>query len=78
MPSDTTKELKPGNKLGFCDIDCRRDMQLSTPRHRTGTPLRTQEPLFNAGNYQNHSRRLEKLHRKYGHLVNSCSYVSLR
>lgn len=64
------KELKPGNKLGFCDIDCRRAKQLSTPGKREQTPTKAQEPLFNQQNYKSHSRSLKKQHKRYGHIVN--------
>ena len=64
------KELKPNNKLGFCDIDCRRNKQLSTPGKREQTPTKEQEPLFNKKNYKDHSKSLKKSHRDYGHIVN--------
>ncbi len=63
-------ELRPGNKLGFCDIDCRRNKQLSTPGFRTGTPTKAQEPSFNKKNYQAHSKQLKKSHSEFGHIVN--------
>ena len=53
------KPLKD-SRFNFCDMDCRRNKQLSSPAHRQGTPTREQAPEYNQSNYKNNSKKLKR------------------
>ncbi len=40
-----------GDRYDFCDIDCRRNKQLSKPKQRVGIPIMEQNPSFHKNNY---------------------------
>lgn len=58
------------NRFDYCNINHRKAMKLSSEGERN-FPIKSLNPDYNKRNYESTSKRLIRLHKKVGHLVNS-------
>ena len=58
------------NRFDYCNINHRKAMKLSLEGERK-IPIKSLNPDYNKENYMTTSRRLTRLHKEFGHLVNS-------